>query len=176
MIVNFYFHTDKIPQPYKWCVDSWRTFHDVKIWGPAELGINSALPPNFQKDIASWKVLYETGGIFSDTDVECLKSFDPLTDSVGSFCFATGFEVARANCLIYSEKGNPLMKTLLDETVVMVAKKYSVLDLCKRHSELLSRCDVVYPREYMPIEIHGNLSCKRDKAYAIHRHFMGWRK
>lgn len=174
MITHFYFHSKEIPARYQECIDSWKPFHEIKIWYPDDIGIDKSIGCCRQSDIARFKILYELGGLWADTDCLCIKSLDELVADNESFAFATGYQVAVANCLIYSKSGNPLIKELLVDTVKMAEEKTDILTQCKRHSDLLSKCSVVYPKEYMPYCVAGGYNCMLDKAYVIHKHFLGW--
>ena len=58
-------------------------------------------------------VFYMTGGgVYCDTDVEALKSFDPLLENEA---FAGFEDYGRiGTCILGSEKGNPIFKEILD--------------------------------------------------------------
>lgn len=48
----------------------------------------------FVSDYARLKIVYEHGGIYLDTDVEVVKSFDPLLENEAYFCLEYGKHVA----------------------------------------------------------------------------------
>lgn len=68
----------------------------------------------FVCDYARLKIIYDNGGIYFDTDVELIKNFDPLLsykcflgeETSGNVATGLGFG---------AEKGNPIIKELLDE-------------------------------------------------------------
>jgi mannosyltransferase OCH1-like enzyme len=80
----------KMPDEYQRFSDSWQKHHpgwEYKLWGDrdaSEFGMHNkaffdAAPTNGQKsDIFRYEILRRYGGIYIDTDFECLKPFDDL--------------------------------------------------------------------------------------------------
>lgn len=66
----------------------------------------------FTSDVIRLWALYTQGGIYMDTDVEVYKSLDPFLNDEGF----TGFEDINypATATIGAEKGNPIIKAMLD--------------------------------------------------------------
>lgn len=82
-------HND-FPQLAKKCIASWRIFfpdYEIKEWNEDNFDVNS-IPYTaqaykhkkyaFVSDYARFKILYEYGGIYFDTDVEVIKSLDDI--------------------------------------------------------------------------------------------------
>lgn len=66
----------------------------------------------FVSDFYRMKALYEYGGIYLDTDVKINKSFDDLLGHRAFLNFI--FDCSVGTAVIGAEKGNPLMKGILD--------------------------------------------------------------
>lgn len=80
--------------------DFMREAYEAKKWG-------------FVPDYARLDIIYNHGGIYLDTDVEIIKSLDPLLDNRGFM----GFESEKYLALglgFGAEAGNDVIKTLLD--------------------------------------------------------------
>lgn len=79
------------------CIDSWKKYlpdYEIIEWNEKNFDIEKEMKENrffrecykrklwaFVADYVRVKVLYKYGGIYFDTDIEVLKSFDPLLDN-----------------------------------------------------------------------------------------------
>lgn len=104
-------------------IDSWkRNLPDYEImeWNESNFDITSYRFAHeahatgnyaYVADVARLKALYDYGGVYLDTDIEVLKSFDPYLDC-HSFC---GAEHKWVGCgVIGAEKGSIWIKKFLD--------------------------------------------------------------
>lgn len=113
------------PEVVKKCIKSWKEHmpdYEIKEWNESNFDVNMF---EYSKEAYNNKVwgfvadpiriwaLYNYGGIYLDTDVEVYKSFDDLLDNK----FFIGFEQPHyfGNATIGAEKGNELLKEILDE-------------------------------------------------------------
>ena len=91
-----WFGHNELPPLAKKCIASWRKFfpdYEIKEWNEDNFDVNS-IPYTaqaykhkkyaFVSDYARFKILYEHGGIYFDTDVEVIKSLDDIL-AKGSF-------------------------------------------------------------------------------------------
>lgn len=106
------------------CIESWHKYlpdYKIKIWNEDnfDLNFNKYFQQAYENrkfafcsDIVRLYALYTEGGIYLDTDVEVLKSLDEFLNETAF----TGFEsVGYPVCATMgAEKGNPLIKELLD--------------------------------------------------------------
>ena len=79
-----------LPEEAKKCIDSWKKYlpdYEIKEWNESNFDINSiaytaeayeARKYAFVSDYARYKILYEHGGIYFDTDVEVIAPMDDL--------------------------------------------------------------------------------------------------
>ena len=115
---------DPFPQDIQKCVDSWSTImpdYELKLWNTENFDCNM-LPYvaeawdrrkyAFVSDIVRLYALFTEGGIYFDSDIEVLKRFDDLIDEAAFTGFESGNRIGP--WLIASEKGNPVIKELLD--------------------------------------------------------------
>lgn len=123
-----WFGQGELPPLAKKCIASWRKFfpdYEIKEWNEDNFDVH-AIPYTaqaykhkkyaFVSDYARFKILYENGGIYFDTDVEVIKSMDDILTK-GSFfglennrdCFACapglGF-ACNAGCSLLKEMLN----------------------------------------------------------------------
>jgi mannosyltransferase OCH1-like enzyme len=116
-----------LPKAYKdWC-RSWKIWHpgwEYQLWTERDIAAlrlenydafqNS---PNFgvKSDIARYEILWRFGGIYVDTDFQCLTQFDPL---IGKAHFIAGImygtKPAINNGLICSAAGHPILRAMID--------------------------------------------------------------
>ena len=80
----------KLPDKYKRLTESWQRFHptwEYKLWKDEDIDSISLTKkdifdasPNYanKSDIFRYEILRQQGGLYADTDFECLKSFDDL--------------------------------------------------------------------------------------------------
>lgn len=70
-----------------------------------------------KSDIARYEILYRFGGLYVDTDFECLKSFDELHHSCDFYtgCSFGGENFGTFNGLIAARQEHPYIKKIIDE-------------------------------------------------------------
>lgn len=114
----------KTPSKIKKCMKSWNKHlpdYEIVCWDENRFDINSvpwvkeayeAKKYAFAADYIRCYALYTEGGIYLDTDVEVLKSFDPLLHLPYFMGKETGSPIESA--VIGAEKGNHFYKLMLD--------------------------------------------------------------
>lgn len=115
---------DAYPPLIQKCINSWKTVlpdYEIWLWDGKRFDINSSIWVKeafsvkkyaFAADYIRCYALYHFGGIYLDSDVEVIKSFDDLLHLpyfVGKEQ-AGGFEAATMGF----EKGHPFFKHMLD--------------------------------------------------------------
>lgn len=127
-----WFGRNPLPESALKCIASWRKYlpdYEIIEWNEGNFDVNSipytaeayaAKKYAFVSDYARFKILYECGGLYFDTDVEVIK---PLDDIIAAGPFM-GFEVnpctnrpygaVAAGLGIGAIKGMPVYKTILD--------------------------------------------------------------
>lgn len=120
----------------KHCIDSWKKYlpeYEIVEWNEDNFDINIC---DFTKkayeekkwayvsDVARFFVLYNEGGIYMDTDVEVYDKLDRFLDCGGFIGFESQHYLSTAT--IGSEKGNPVIKLLLDYYKCIDFKLYPV--------------------------------------------------
>lgn len=200
---------DEYPELIQKCIDSWKQkLPDYKIilWSPKNFDLESsawvkeaflAKKYAFCADYIRCFSLYNYGGIYLDSDVEVLKSYDDLLnlpyfigmESAGYFEAAT----------IGSEKGHPFLKYMLDyykdrhfyksdgEPDMIIMPKI-MMEIVQAHFTLKKIASVkefdasqnvfsVLPYDYFsPIDTRGKRYVLRqtENTYSIHRFASTW--
>lgn len=115
---------DPFPPLIQNCIDSWKRLlpdYEIKQWNLSNFDLEShpwvkeafiAKKYAFAADYIRCYALYNEGGIYLDSDVEVLKSFDPLIHLPYFIGRENDGEVEAA--VMGAEKGNPLFKILLE--------------------------------------------------------------
>lgn len=112
-----------LPEDLQKCLDSWEKLEGFTImrWDESNCSFDENdfvrntyrdKQLGFIGDYYRLKAVYEYGGIYLDTDVKINKSFEPLLKHRMFLNFI--FDCSVGSAIIGGEKGNPLVKGLLD--------------------------------------------------------------
>lgn len=197
-----WFGSDELPDQAKKCMDSWRSHlpdYEICVWNERNIDFSEcpyaveAFEQRkwaFLSDYIRLKVLSLQGGIYLDTDVEVLKSFDPLLLQPAFI----GFESPTALCtaVIGAEKESALIRelvqTYLDRHFVLPSGELdyttNVMALTKHatnhwglslndQQQFLRDGIALYPSwAFSPIDYQSGQLQQLTESYCIH-HFTG---
>lgn len=189
------------PELAKKCIASWKTFlpdYEIKEWNEDNFDINcnqyvkeayESRKFAFVTDYVRLFAIYTEGGVYMDTDVEVLKTFDPFLHHHAFSGFETDGNVPTG--MMAAEKGSVWAKELLDmydnrkfimadgsfdmTTNTTVITKYMLgkgLVLNNRYQDFPGLC-TMYPAEFFCPKDHrtGKIKCTHNTV-CIH-HFAG---
>lgn len=177
-----WFGHNPLPESALKCIASWRKYlpdYEIKEWNEDNFDVNSipytaqayeAKKYAFVSDYARFKILYEQGGLYFDTDVEVIKPFDDIVER-GPFM---GYEANPENGKngevnpglgIGAEAGMPFYSRIIDEygklNFINTDGSLNQKTIVKYNSELLCDCGLsakpgiqnvagitIYPSEY----------------------------
>lgn len=128
-----------MPDRYRGFCDGWRRLHpdwDYRMWGDGDLpslrnrdayeraaDLCPGLEGQLRSDIVRYELLDQFGGVWVDTDFECLKPLDPLLDGVE--CFAAWVTTEWINnAIMGAEAGHPFIRRLIDGLPDSIAAKH----------------------------------------------------
>jgi hypothetical protein len=149
-----------------------------------ERPFRAAYTQALKSNIARYEILLREGGIYVDTDFECLRNLEPLLDGVD--CFVAWAEPGLANnAIIGARPGHPFVHDLVvsleehihrssaqDAHVVQSGPQY-LTDVLRRHPDV-----VTFPPElFYPYAWHERWR-RRERfpgAYAVHHWSLTWR-
>jgi len=200
-----WFGGNPLPESVLKCIESWKKYfpdYEIKEWNESNFDINfceytkeaySAKKWAFVSDVARFKILYEYGGLYFDTDVEVLKPFDEIILN-GSFMglesdnpplVATGLGFG-------ARKGEPFLKEMLETylskhfvladgsldttTIVHVTtEKLKSYGLKKSKQVQSVRGINIYPKRYFNPKdsVDGKINIT-DDTYSIHHYEGSW--
>lgn len=112
-----------IPKDLQDCIDSWSKLEGYQVirWDESNCSFDenefvrrtyAEKQLGFIGDYYRLKAVYEYGGIYLDTDVKVCKSFDSLLKYPAFINFI--FDCSVGSAIIGAQKGNPLIKALMD--------------------------------------------------------------
>jgi len=121
----------EMPESMQKCINSWRRFfpdYEIKEWNETNFDVNlltytqeayKAKKYAFVSDVARFWILYHEGGIYFDTDVEIISSFDEIIAKgafmgVESNCKPGELPNVNPGLGLGAEKGNPVVKSIFD--------------------------------------------------------------
>lgn len=188
------------------CIASWKKHfpdYEIKEWNEQNFDINSCQYAReayqskkwaFVSDYARFKILYEYGGLYFDTDVEVIKNFSPILEK-GAFM---GCErKATDSCMSVApglglgvNPGLGLYKEIIDDyeqsSFYRKDGSLNLYTIVERTTDILNKHGLkniniiqeiagitIYPKEYFcPINIDTGKLEITENTYSIH-HFAG---
>ncbi len=203
-----WFGRNPLPKMAKKCIASWRKYlpdYDIIEWNEDNFDVNAvpyvaeayaARKYAFVSDYARFKILYEHGGLYFDTDVELIRPVDDIVARGAFMGFETdcGKEVGLVNpgLGLGAEKGHPVYRDMLDyyenrhflnpdgtpDTTTIVI--YTT-DILKKHGLKnvpgIQEVEGIYfyPREYFnPFEWKKGLPEPTENTRSIHWYAKTW--
>ena len=210
-----WFGGNPLPELARICIDSWKKYlpnYEIKEWNESNFDLDSCdyikeaykcKKWAFVSDYARFKILYNYGGLYFDTDVEIISSLDDIIDN-GAFM---GFEnMGNSNSKITSEinlgvnpglglgvnSGLALYKEILDvyenshflnddgtQNLSTVVERTT--DILRKHglknkNEKQTIAGVtIYPFEYFcPIDCATGKKCITQNTKSIHWYMDSW--
>ncbi len=199
-----WFGEKELPKEAKKCIESWKKYcpdYEIIEWNESNYDLNKneyvknaykSKKYAFLTDYVRLDIIHEEGGIYLDTDVEVIKSFDNLlTNKVffgmeepGRVATGLGFgaeknnEIIRENKNYYEdndfvdEEGN-FKKVICVEITSNILRKYGL-----QNSDSLQEFHgvKVYPTEYFcPKKMGTNKIKKTNNTHSIHHYEASWK-
>ena len=185
------------------CIETWKKFlPDYKIieWNEKNFDVGccrfvkeayEARNFAFVSDYARAKALYENGGIYFDTDVEVLKSFDRFLSNE----FFVGFEEKAfvGTCVMGAQKGALILKEYMahyenaaylnedgtkysDTNVLLLTRLLEEKGLERNDKEqTVDGYIKIYPRTFFsPYDYINGINYITDDSYSIHHFTLSW--
>ena len=143
----------ELPERYKNLAEGWKKYHpdwEYRLWTDKDVETfdmhNRDLfekTTNYggKSDIWRCEILYQHGGLYIDTDFECLKNFDMLNENFEFYCGVEplAVKIILGNAIIASIPGHPILKRYLEQmrSNAEHIKKRSCINGKRRFSKLL---------------------------------------
>lgn len=200
-----------LPKEAQKCIASWRKFfpdYEIIEWNEQNYDVNKipyiqeayhARKYAFVSDYARFDILYQHGGIYFDTDVEVIKSFDDILAN-GAFmgCETDGNPESGRHILVNTglglgiAAGNPLFKEVLDyyreQSFLNPDGSLNTTTVVTRTTELLLANGLldqsgiqrvkditIYPKEYFNPRNNNTGAMERtSNTHSIHWYAQSW--
>lgn len=187
------------------CIASWHKFFpdfEIKEWNESNFDVRQnrfiseaydAKKYAFVSDYARFKVLYEEGGLYFDTDVEVIRPFYELFESEAFAAFETEKYIAPGLVLWAKEPKNEIIAQMLEhydnavfinsdgtqDTTTVGARFTSILEKygVEPDKGTVQTCGsfTLYPREYFcPLNDLTGVMNKTENTCAIHWFAKSW--
>lgn len=187
------------PKLAKKCITSWRKYcpdYEIIEWNESNFDVHqnaytAYLYDNqkyaFLSDYARLKIIYENGGIYFDTDVEVIRSFDDLIANDAFFGFETE-EYVNTGLGFGAYMGSTVIKSMLEEYDVFLDGKHGYKGCPVLNTEALAKLGltkngclqnhgnyVVYPIDWFnPYDDPtGKLNITKN-THSIHWYAKSW--
>lgn len=194
-----WFSTDEHPRLVKRCIETWRKVlpdYTIRCWDGNSFDFDSV--PYVKEAMACKKyafaadyirlyALYTEGGIYLDSDVEVVKSFDPYLQH--KFFSGTEPYIIEGKeyydieaAVIGSEKGHPFLKEVLDYYKTLHFDPNNIETVCHIMANLLKKQGYTEENKFYnldngvtiyPMEHYGDRYCFHNKT-AIHWCQFSW--
>ncbi len=206
-IIHFcWLSNDRYPAKIEYCIDSWKKKlpdYEIHLWNLSRFDINSSVwckeafearKYAFAADYIRCYALYTEGGIYLDSDVEVLKSFDDLLQFPYFIGEEQGYNIEPA--VMGCEKGWKFMKEMMEYydnrhfningifdmttlPVIMsnrIREKYKYVRI-KHSAEFLKDENMfcVFPAIYFSPKYPNSFKCPiTSSTYTIHHFAASW--
>lgn len=141
----------------------------------------------FLADYVRLLKVYEQGGIYFDTDVEVIRSFDDLLENKAFFGFENN-EFINTGLGFGAEPQNEVVMKMINEYDGLLDGTHGTIGCPHLNTESLLKCGLkqngekqtvncatVYPSEYFnPYDDPTGILAKTDKTYSIHWYGKSW--
>ena len=193
-----------LPESARKCIKSWRKYcpdYEIVEWNESNYDFTTvpymkeayeAKKWGFVPDYARLDIIYTHGGIYLDTDVEIVRSFDPLLELRG-FAGFQDEELVALGLGFGAEAGNPVLKKLMDSyRELHFLRPDGTFDMTPsprlNTDTLAGECGLipaacyqelgsfsVFPQEYFcPKSFDDGVLRKTKNTYSIHHFDASW--
>ena len=203
-----WFGRNPLPADAQKCIASWKKYlpdYEIKEWNEDNFDVN-ALPYTqdayaakkyaFVSDYARFKVLYEEGGVYFDTDVEVIRPMDDIIEKGAFMGWETennqGIQKVAPGLCLGAPNGHPLYQEILTAYKDLSFYKedgsynpYSMIplvtDLLLKHgmrNDGSTQCvadTTIYAADYFcPMDALTGKVTKTNNTRSIHWYSMSW--
>lgn len=183
---------EEMPAEYQGFGDSWRRHHpdwEFRLWTDADLPPLSC-PDGFARcrnfgeasDVLRYEILHQFGGVYVDTDVECLRPLDALIEDATAFAAYARPKVI-GSAIVGAVPGHPAIARTLEVvcsgagsgTQVHATGPLALTGVLESAEdvELFGR-ETFYPLDYWEIPFTDLGESELGDAYAIHHWHATW--
>lgn len=181
------------------CIKSWKKYcpdYEIIEWNEENFNVNQSPYTEmcykekkyaFLTDYLRLKIIQEYGGIYFDTDVEVIRSFDDLLDAGAFFGFETPKYVNTGEGF-GAEANHPIVAQMLKEYDVLLDGRHGMKGCPILNTEALRKAGleqngtkqqigsaVIYPMDYFnPYDAPVGILTVTENTYSIHWYGKSW--
>lgn len=201
----FWFGNNPKSELIEKCIASWKKYFpdfEIKEWNESNFDVRQnkyisqaydAKKFAFVSDFARFKILYEQGGLYFDTDVEVIKPFYDLLSHEAFAAFETEEFVAPGLVLWVKNPGNSMLSEILETysnlEFINADGSQNTVTICKYFTDMLRNHGLqknngtvqlcgsfsVFPRDYFcPFDDLTGVMNKTGNTCAIHWYAKSW--
>ena len=197
----FWFGGAEKPESVKKCISSWKKFcpdYEIIEWNESNSNIDfcnytrqayEAKKYAFVSDVLRLWAVYTYGGIYFDTDVELLKSYDDLLGNEGFIGFENNNYINTGQCF-GAVKENAVVGQMLDCYKTLDFDEDNIIKCTEINTDILVKNGlllngklqiingfVVYPEDYFnPYDDATGILNTTNNTYSIHWYAKTWIK
>jgi inositol phosphorylceramide mannosyltransferase catalytic subunit len=174
-----------LPQEYAPYQRSWQRHHpgwELRFWTEESLPEALRRPeaadrlraPAERADILRLELLWRFGGVYTDTDFECLRSIEPLLEGV-EFFIGLAKPGRVNNALMGAAAGHPILDRALEE---LRPREQHGYDKAAAGPHFLDVLLAGHPNEVSFIEpdvFYPRTPAAAERAYAVHHEARSWK-
>ena len=196
--------SNPLPELALKCIRSWKEKcpdYEIMLWNEDNLNIDECLftrqayekkKYGFVTDYFRLKIVYEHGGVYLDTDVEVLKSFDELLNLKAFFGFEND-EHINTGAGFGAQKGCEVLKAMMNQyeksPFIKADGAFDMTPCPQRDTVVLRQFGLkpgnelheidgikFFPTEYFsPINYNTGIRKVTDKTFSIHHFMASWK-
>jgi inositol phosphorylceramide mannosyltransferase catalytic subunit len=180
-----WFGDEPLPEQHRHWIDGWLELHpgwDHRIWTDANRPTFTneeqfSAADNFAEmaDIARYELLYRHGGVYVDTDTECLRSIEPHLDRVEAFAVEAGEEHTIQTTPMGATPRHPWLASLIERLPEAMETGWG--NMHRTGPKFLTRVTVDRPDVTIfsnELFAPGPDRADRTRAYSIHHAARSW--
>ena len=188
-----WFGRNELPKKAKYCIESWKKYcpdYEIIEWNEDNFNINMNAYTQmcykqkkyaFLSDYVRLVVIEKCGGLYFDTDVELVRSFDEFLENKAFFGFENN-EYVNTGVGFGAEKGNEIVQKMLREYESLLDGKHGTIGCPTLNTQALVKLGLklngkeqeicgakIFPKEYFnPYEDSTGRLIKTENTYSIH--------
>jgi inositol phosphorylceramide mannosyltransferase catalytic subunit len=181
--------TDPMPEEFEHYGETWQRHHpdwEMRLWTDSNLpelrypdALERCRNHGERSDILRSELLFQFGGLYVDTDVECKRPIEPLIDDAAAF--AAWVRPGRiGSAVLGAVPGHPAIERLLREMQARVGEGSQIEATVGLLTDVLSEepdVEVFDAKTFYPYHPRHNPANGRDfpDAYAVHHWGLTWK-
>jgi inositol phosphorylceramide mannosyltransferase catalytic subunit len=176
---------DPLPEDYARFQESWLRHHpgwELRFWTEENLPEGARRPELYERlrapaersDVLRFELLWRHGGVYVDSDFECLRSIEPLIEDADFF---VGYRKPGRvnNAIVGAVAAHPIVDRALDR--IRPRATYGSVDKAGTGPLFLAAVLEEYPEVtiFEPKIFYPRTAAARAKAYAVHHRGRSWK-